>query len=81
MDELTSLDPRLEPAEAQRQYAASLLAGGSIVTNEDETGLVWVDEQGVPAAWPDGRRLEIRFDNLDLVSQGIGQDFDYMGVQ
>ena len=81
VDELTSLDPRLEPAEAQRQYAASLLASGYIVTNEDETGLVWVDEQGVPAAWPDGQRLEIRFDNLDLVSQGIGQDFDYMGVQ
>lgn len=81
VDELTSLDPRLEPDEAQRQYAASLLASGYIVTNEDETGLVWVDEQGVPAAWPDGQRLEIRFDNLDLVSQGIGQDFDYMGVQ
>lgn len=77
--DFASLDPRLDPEEAQRQYARSLLGSANWVSNEMETGAVLLDEQGIPVARTNGDRVEVSYDELDLVTQGLGQDFDYMG--
>ena len=79
--DFASLDPHLDPKEAQRQYARSLLNSGNWVSNETETGAVLLDQQGIPAAHPNGERVEVSYEDLDLATQGFNEDFDYMGIQ
>ena len=67
---LSALFPNMEPEEVQRQYARALQDSGTWVTNEMETGLIIVDQNGIPAMRPDGTPLEIAFDRLDLLTEG-----------
>ena len=62
-----SLDSRMDEKTAASLYRDAVKSNGYWLTNEDETGLYLVDEQGKPVTAADGSPVEYSFDELSAM--------------